>query len=133
MRIQLQSRKKKKVYSESHLYLFEKEYKMCKGMGYESAFYSFTCYLLDLFLRGDNYEAIHHLLTNNFMMDHISIRIRMNLYYYFVRGIARRNAKVARVFRMLLFPRYEYTCWITGRKVTEDRYIYLKNNGLIRS
>lgn len=120
---------KKKVHSDSHLYLFEKEYAICKGKEYDSAFYGFSCYLMELFLQGDNKESIRNFLSNSFLRDHICIRLRMKLYYYLFGYLSRRSKKIARIVRMILFPIYEYTYWITSKKLNSDKDKYIKKYG----
>lgn len=116
---------KKRVHSDSHLCLFDKEYKLLKGRGYNSAFYGFFCYLMGLFLQGDNKETIRDFLSNSFLKDHVTIGLRMKLYYYLLGNLARQNKKIARIVRMVLFPIYEYTYWITSKKLNADKDKYI--------
>lgn len=115
----------KKSHIESHLYLFEKEYALCRGKGYDSAFYGFLYYLMGLFLQGDNKETIRDFLSNSFLKDHVTIGLRMKLYYYLFGNLVRQNKKIARIVRMVLFPIYEYTYWITSKKLNADKDKYI--------
>lgn len=122
---------RKKNHCDSHLYLFEKEYTQCRGMGYGSAFYGFSCYLMGLFLQGDNKEAIRQFLSNSFMKNHNSIRFRMNIYYHFFGCLAKKSTKIARMLRLALFPILEYKYLTTHRKMVAERKEYLKKYALV--
>lgn len=121
----------KKDHIKSHIYLFEKEYKMYKGMGYESAFYGFFCYLMCLFLPGDKKDEILCLLSNSFMKEHNSIRLRMKLYYYIMDNLTIKSAKISRILRLMLFPKYEFIYLKTFKKQLSDKDKYLKKYGLV--
>lgn len=116
----------KRSHLESHIYLFEKEYAICRGKGYDSAFYGFFCYLMGLFLQGDNKETVRGFFSNSFLKDHITIGFRMKLYYYLFGNLARRSKKIARIVRMVLFPIYEYTYWTSYKTLNADKEKYLE-------
>lgn len=117
-----------KSHLKSHIYLFEKEYAICRGKGYDSAFYGFLSYLMGLFLQGDNKETVRDFFSNSFLKDHITIGFRMKLYYYLFGNLARRSKKTTRIVRMILFPIYEYTYWITSKKLNAEKDKYIEKH-----
>lgn len=99
---------KKKVHSESHLYLFEKEYEMLKGKGYDDAFYSFYCFILEGLVTSGAKGAVNEFLNNMYMRENLFIRVRMRVYCLLVLSFFPNSHRISRLMRLLLFPLLEY-------------------------
>lgn len=118
---------KRKIHSDSHLYLLEKEYEMLKGKGYDDAVYSFFCFILDAFVSYGDAVAIEKLLHNKYVNEKPFIRSRMKILWKLMGKDLSHCNLFARKIRMLLFPRLELEFKIILHSLERDSRRYITN------